>query len=133
MPIVAIAINVGLLVAFFAIHQLVVRLMARRDGFRPIKHNLKRLGPVLMAYRWGSVRIGSSTRWGRTVNVTLFRSHIHLRLIKFFGGGELLIPLDYASYSFSHWIHGELVDITVNGKTYTFGQKIAEMAKKYYC
>lgn len=133
MPYVAIALNVGLLLAFFAIHQGVVRLIARRDGFRPIKHDLKRLGPVLAAYRWGSVRIGPSSRWGRTVNVTLFKNHIHLRLIKFLGGGEILIPLDYASYSFSHWMHGEVVDITVNGKTYAFGRDIAKIAKQYYC
>lgn len=133
MPIVAIAINVGLLLAFFAAHQLAVRLMARRDGFRPIKHDLKRLGPVLATYRWGSVRIGASSRWGRTVNVTLFSNHIHLKLIKFFGGGEILIPLDYASYSFSHWIHGEVVDINVNGKIYAFGKNIAKIARQYYC
>lgn len=133
MHFVTIALNVGLLLAFFAIHQLVVRFIARRNGFRPIKHDLKRFGPVLATYRWGSVRIGSSSRWGRTVNVTLFSNHIHLRLNKFFGGGEILIPLDYASYSFSHWIHGEVVDITVNGKTYAFGRDIAKMAKQYYC
>lgn len=116
-----------------SIQQIVVRLLARKDGFQPINYNLQDVGPALISYRWGSVVINKGTRWGRVVTITLFKRHIHLKLMALFGGGELIIPLQGASYSFSRWIRGELVDITIDGKTYRFGGSITQAVKQHYC
>ncbi len=116
-----------------SIQQLIVRFWAKRDGFRPVVHNLDDFGPVLLSNRWGSVAINNRGAWQRTVTITLFRSYIHLKLLGVFGGGELLIPLQAASYSFSSWMRGELVDIMVYGQTYRFGRDMPKIVKQHYC
>ncbi|MBE9032542.1 hypothetical protein IQ266_22645 [filamentous cyanobacterium LEGE 11480] len=122
----------AILIPFFAIQHLVIRFIARRNGFKPVTHDLSGLGPVLFRQRWGSVRIGKTTSWGRSVTITAFQDYLHLRLNPLMGGGELLLPLQSAEYEFSRWMRGELVDIAIDGKTYLFGKKIVQIVKQHY-
>jgi hypothetical protein len=87
---------------------------------------------VLFTYRWGSVRIGL-TRWGRNVRITGYKDHIHLKLMALFGGGEILLPLTEAEFSFSRGLYGEVVDVTIGGKTFGFGRDVAKMIRQHYC
>ena len=115
----------------FSTQFVVVRFWAKKDGFKPITYNLRDFGPVLLTNRWGSVGINKRA-WGRTVTITLFRQHIHLKLAAYLGGGELVIPLQGAIYSFSRWRRGDLVNIQVDRKTYQFGGPIPKAVKQHY-
>lgn len=131
--VLSIVLPIAFVLAFIAVQCLVMRLVARREGFKPVTYNLSELGPIIQTYRWGSVQIGKSARWGRAVTITLFHKHIHLKMNKGFGGGEILLPLESAEYSFSSWMNDEVVSIAIHGKTYVFGKKVTKIVKQHYC
>lgn len=125
-------VQLGLLFLFMLVmQQCAVRVLARIDGFKSTRYNLSTLGPILHFWRWGSVCI-TGWAWGRTVKITAFQHHIHLKLISFMGGGEILLPLENATYSFSSTIRGEIVKITLAPKVYTLGAGVAKLVREQY-
>lgn len=125
-------LDILLIILVFIVGNIVVRFLARRAGFRHAHLNLQRLGPAVFLFKWGSVRIGMC-RYGRNVRITGYKDFIHLRLMRLFGGGEMLLPMKNADFKFSHWRYGEVVDVIIDGKAYGFGRDVAKMVKKYYC
>lgn len=117
--------------AFFLAVHFLLRFLAKRNGFRKMEIDHESMGPVLFFYRWGSVRIGGPV-YGRNVRITGYKDYIHLKLMWFFGGGEILLPMKDASFEFSSNLWGIQVDVTVDGEEYGFGRNVAAMVKKHY-
>ncbi|GBC60965.1 hypothetical protein DENIS_1925 [Desulfonema ishimotonii] len=120
-----------IIISFFVTMPLILGFLARRSGFRKTETTPGSMGPVLFFYKWGSVRIGAA-RYGRNVRITAYKKFIHLRLMRLFGGGEILLPMKNAKFSFSRGLYGEVVDIEIGEKTYGFGRDVAKMVRKHY-
>lgn len=130
-PIILLYPIIGIALFFIAVHT-VMRFFARRAGFRKTDDYPIYMGAELFFYRWGSVRTGW-TVYGRNVRITGYENFIHLKLMAFFGGGEMLLPMRDAQFEFSQGLYGEVVDVCIGDRRYGFGRDVAKMVRLHYC